>query len=220
MKKQDDFDWNTYSEGYERELHCFNLGDAPRDLKKLDRIAQSVEENNGELVFKDNLHPNNLEIYHQIHALGIKSVFECGCGCASNLISIKNIMPKVHVGGCDYSADQIELGYKYFKLKEYDFAKNLSVTDLTIPGAVDIFGTHELVFTSAVVMHLEHHRALAFLKNMKELSSEYVLLAENFSVAHNWDSLTQEAFPASEFDRLENKKYQPGILLLKRRGYE
>jgi len=211
MKKiNDDFGWDDYTEKYyEREMIDI--------LQKRDNhnmIVSGFTETDGELVFNDNLHGNWKEVYHQVYGLGVKSVFECGCGCAHHLINIKKIVPNVIINGCDYAQTQIDLGYKYYELEKYDFAKRLTVKDMTNSVGITDMGKHEFVFTQAVTMHLSYDKAKKFLINMRDLSSKYVFLVENVT-AHDYEDLITEVFP--EFDRVLNGRYISSGILLKRK---
>tara|TARA_R110001599_G_scaffold195269_2_gene391598 strand:+ start:28 stop:663 length:636 start_codon:yes stop_codon:yes gene_type:complete len=211
MKKlNDDFGWDDYTEKYyEREMI-----DILQKRDKHNMIVSGFTVNDGELVFNDNLHGNWKEIYHQVHRLGVKSVFECGCGCAHHLINIKKITPNVIINGCDYAQTQIDLGYKYYELEKYDFAKRLTVKDMTNSVGIADMGKHEFVFTQAVTMHLAYDKAKKFLINMRDLSSKYVFLIENV-MAHDYNDLINEVF--SEFERVRNSRYVSSGILLKRK---
>ena len=209
-KIKDDFVWDTYTKDhYEREMI-----EVIQKRDNQDMIVNKFSEVNGEIVFHDNLHNNWKEIYHLVHKLGVKSVFECGCGCAHHLININKITPNVEINGCDYAQSQIDLGYKYFDLHKYGFAKRLTVTDMVDGENIGSMGTHEFVYTQAVTMHLRLVKAKKFLYNMKKLSSKYVFLIENIT-AHNYESLIPEIFP--EFDRVMDGKYLDTGILLKRK---
>jgi hypothetical protein len=207
MKTQDDFNWETYTQDYySKDMEYEFIG------KKIPLIVSKVElDSEGELVFFDNLHANWKQLYYLIHKLKVNSIYECGCGCAHHLINNKIINPDLKINGCDYSQNQINLGFTHFKLDEYDFANNLKIVDMVNVKNVEELGKHEFVYTQAVTMHLSYERAKKFLYNMKELSSKYIFLIENHTV-HDYNSLINEVFP--EFRKIENSKYiDYGILL-------
>jgi len=212
-KNKDDYAWDTYTQIYEKQM---NDPSRPRSISKGGMLVTSFEEKDGELVFHDNLHNNWKEIYHQIHRLKIKSVFECGCGASLHLRNIKEIHPNVIVNGCDYSSSQINLGFKYYNIGDYEFSKRLVVKDLTNKYGLDNLGKHEFVYTQAVTMHLAYDKALKFLSNMKELSTKYILLTEN-PQHHDYNDLIAKALP--EYERIigENK-YNMNAILLKRKS--
>jgi hypothetical protein len=209
MKTHDDFIWENYSLRYGSEIQTEFLH------KGIDMIVSEVElDDKNELIFTDNLHPNWKELYHLIHKLKVKSIFECGCGCAHHLINSQKINPNLLVNGCDYSDSQIKLGVSYFGLEKYEFSKRLKVRDMTNIPDIESLGKHEFVYTQAVAMHLSDERVRKFLHNMSLLSSKYIFMIENVS-AHDWNSLIKEFFP--EFERvIDNKYIDYGILLKKR----
>lgn len=209
MKTTDDFDWNRYTQDYYgREIFSEYL------LKGIPLIISNFKhDNQNELVFLDNLHPNWKELYHVIHQLKVNSIYECGCGCAHHLINNQILNPNLTVNGCDYSYSQIKLGFIHFNLGRYQFSKNLNVVDMTTIEDVEPLGKHEFVYTQAVTMHLSHDKAKKFLNNMKRLSSRYIYLIENIR-AHDYDRLFEEVLP--EFKVTKGGKYiNYGFLLEK-----
>jgi hypothetical protein len=212
MKKQkDDYNWDTYTKtSYTREvLAAVNSG--------YDIIVKDFElDENGEVVILNDkgLHANSKEIFRIIHKLKVKSIYECGCGCAQTLIGNQIINPELEVNGSDYAQSQIDLGYKHFNLDKYDFHKRLKVIDMTNIENIDSLGTHELVYSHAVTMHLSYDRAKMFLLNMKKLSSKYIFMVEN-TTKHDYDKFITEIFP--EFERIIDNKYIPNGILLKRK---
>jgi hypothetical protein len=193
-KTKDDYDWNTYTQNnYEKELNIFlENGDGNGDGK--DMIIKNFTAKDNELIFKDNLHPNWKEIYHQVCNLKINSVFECGCGCAHHLINIHRINSNIDINGCDYLQSQIHLGKKYFNLEDYPFYNKIFVRDLSQLDAINEDKKYDFVFTHAVTMHLAYNKAKNMLINMGKLSSKYIFLIENWT-NHNYDNLITEALP-------------------------
>lgn len=210
MKLYDDYNWDTYTtDDYESQVFGRLLNE-----DKLDLIVNNFErDEQGELVFKDNLHHNWKEIYHLVDKFKVNSVYECGCGSGQHLINLRKLNPKILLEGCDYSQTQIDLGNKYFNLSSYDIHDKIYVMDMTkdIPDTVEKF---DFVFTQAVTMHLQHEKALKFIKNMGKLSAKYILLIENIA-SHNYPELIKEALP--EFEFVVDNKYAPTSLLLKRK---
>ena len=77
MKIQDCFNWDSYTKShYESEMSMLTK------KYNLDFIIDNFVLENEEIVFKNNLHNNWMELYHQIHKLKVSSVYECGCGNA------------------------------------------------------------------------------------------------------------------------------------------
>tara|TARA_R110001583_G_scaffold6053_3_gene31713 strand:- start:563 stop:1273 length:711 start_codon:yes stop_codon:yes gene_type:complete len=209
-KTTDDFTWDDYTEKhYEPEMF-----DILQTKLNLDMVITDFTETDGEITFNNRLHENWMELYYQVHKLGVKSVFECGCGCAHHLINIRKIMPGVDINGCDYAQTQIDLGYKYYDLESYDFANKLTVKDLTSSEGIKEMGKHEFVYTQAVTMHLAYDKAKKFLINMRDLSSKYVFLIENIN-AHDYEDLINEVF--YDFERIQDGRYISTGILLKRR---
>jgi len=208
MKITDDFNWETYPQHYEGEIHDnLNKHGNPMLLKNFIIL-------NGELVIEDNLHENWKEIHNQIFKLKVKSIFECDCGSAHGLMNNQKINPNLIVNGCDYSQSQIDLGHVYWGLGNYEFAKRLKVVDMTNVEDISSLGKHEFVYTQAVTMHLAYERAKKFLFNMKELSNKYIFLVENVTF-HDYNALIAEVFP--EFERIIDYKYINYGILLKRK---
>lgn len=209
MKEKDDFNWERYTElFYKKEMitHFINKN-IPIIINKF------TYDDNNEIIFNDDLHLNWKELYHQIHKLKVKSIFECGCGNGHHLINSQKINPNLIINGCDYSQSQIDLGKEYFNLNDYEFYNRLTVTDIINTKDISLLGKHEFVYTQAVTMHLAYDRAKKFLFNMKELSSKYIFLIENIA-AHDYDKLISEIFP--EFERIKTDKYINNGILLKR----
>jgi len=210
VKTQDCFNWDSYTESYyENEMSMLS------EKYNLDLIIDNFDIENNEIVFKNNLHNNWMELYHQIHKLKVSSVYECGCGCAHHLINIYKIDNNIDIGGCDYSQNQIDLGKKYFNLDSYPFKEKLKVIDLT-NDLYEIDKTYEFVFTQAVVMHLSYDRAKKFLSNIKKITNKYIFLIENINY-HDFNQLISEVLP--EFEKVDlDKKYVDYAILLKRKG--
>ena len=209
MKTQDCFNWDSYTKShYESEMSMLTKE------YNLDFIIDNFVLENEEIIFKNNLHNNWMELYHQIHKLKVSSVYECGCGNAHHLINIHKIDNTIDIGGCDYSQTQIDLGEKYFNLNSYPFKEKLKVIDLT-NDLHEIDKTYEFVFTQAVVMHLSYDRAKKFLSNIKKLTSKYIFLIEN-PANHDYNQLISEVLP--EFEKFDlDKKYIDYAILLKRK---
>ena len=202
----DCFNWDSYSKT-EYLPQITNMVSVENDML----VSNSYVEN-GEVCFKDNLHTNWKEIYHQVIKLKVKSVLEVGCGCTHHLINLHKLNSNLDLHGIDYSKDQIEIGYKLLNLDLYPFKDNLKVLDFTKP-LNDINEKYDLVFTQAVTMHLAHERAINFIKNMGTLSKSYIVMVENVN-HHDYDKLFKEALP--DFERVYDYKYLPTVFILKR----
>lgn len=202
----DCFNWDSYSKT-EYLPQITNIVSVENDML----VSKSYVEN-GEACFKDNLHTNWKEIYHQVIKLGVKSVLEVGCGCTHHLINLHKLNPNLDLHGIDYSKDQIDIGYKLFNLDLYPFKNNLRVLDFTKPLDT-VNEKYDLVYTQAVTMHLAHERAISFIKNMGSLSKSYIVMVENIN-HHDYDQLFKEALP--DFERVYDYKYLPTVFILRR----
>lgn len=198
IRECDEIYWPTYT-----NLHNKELSDLVQNDYKL--LADNYYFDETGVVFTDKLHPNWMELYNQIFELNPESVYECGCGTGQHLINIRKINSKVKLGGCDYSEEQLHLGCKRFNLDSYDFIDNLGVCDFSIPGECNKISQYELVYAHAVVMHLSTTNSINFLKNMKELSTKYILLIDTKYIGY--DGIIEEIFPISEYKRLTDFKY-------------
>lgn len=213
LKKSDDFNWDTYTGIYESVMNSDLVG-------KHDMIVSDYELVDGKVVFEGTLHANWREIYSRVHTLGVNSVFEVGCGCTHHLINIKNMNPEMTINGCDYSKSQINLGYKYFNLGDYDFHDRLTVKDMTVDDGITEMGQHELVYSQAVSMHLSHDKVKKFLVNMGKLSSKYLMMVENIC-CHDYLELFKELLPDFEVVQSFGEGiYIPNSVLLKRKDNE
>jgi len=209
MKTTDDFNWDTYTTEYERQI--------TRELEiedKLDFIIKDFTTDLDNIYFEDNLHSNWKELYYHVFKLKPSSVFECGCGCAHHLINISKILPHADISGCDYSQSQIDLGYKHYNLDKYEFNKKLFVQDLT--KSIDTTKKYEFVYTQAVMLHLSYERAKLFLANMARLSSKYIFFIENF-IQHNFYKMVEETLPEFEIINNKSKFLDNNFMLLKRK---
>lgn len=210
MKAYDDYNWDTYTtDDYESQV--FNT---LTQKDGLDLIVKNFSrDSHGDLVFEDNLHDNWKEVYHFVDKFNVKSVYECGCGSGQHLINLRIINPKLLIEGSDYSQSQIDLGKKYLNMSNYDIQDKLYTMDMTkdLPNNI---GNFEFVFTQAVTMHLQHSKALEFLKNMGKLSNKYILLIENIN-AHDYPKLIKESLP--DFEIVNEKKYINNTIILKRK---
>jgi SAM-dependent methyltransferase len=180
-------EWGNYSKDYDRSLKHNNHA----------ILVNNFTKENDKLTFNQNLHFCSEEIYQLVNHLKVKSVFDCGCGAGYHLLNIKKIFPEINVSGADYLQSQIEVGEKYYGLKHHEIRKNLKVKDLTLEEGIEELGKHELVYTSAVLMHLSRDLAYKLLKNMGVLSTKYIHIFENKS-AHDFTKLLGEALPDFE----------------------
>ena len=215
MKQRDDFNWNSYT----RDYYAREQEQSMRIYKLI--VEKNPEgpllDNDGNIVFDPKVHDNWKELYHRVHNLKVKSVFECGCGSGYHLINLHNLNTNLKISGCDINIEQIELGNKDFNLSSYPFFDKIKILDFTDSEKVKDLETFDFVFTQAVTMHLRHDKAVKFLKNMASISNKYIFLIENKN-AHNYPSLLAEAIPNFELVNFD-KSYVTDdyVYLLKRR---
>lgn len=214
MKKYDDFDWDKYT-----EVHYLNEIDIMVREGYDFKIKNSYVEN-GELVLKEILHPNWLAIYSFIVKNNISSVFEAGCGGCYHLYNIKKLLPEIVVAGCDISSKQIEYAAKLLDIPK-DILDNVKIFDFSTRA---IFNydfprkSYDLVYTQAVLMHLENKKAIRFIYNMKELANKYILMLENQSYEHDFKVLFDQSTILDEFDILDMAYNDVECMVLKRRN--
>lgn len=209
MKKlYDCFNWDNYT----RSDYFSQIVDTV--MKENTMIISEPIIENGEPIFKDNLHTNWKEIYHQVIKSKAASVLEVGCGCAHHLINLHKLNPNLELHGIDYSQEQIDVGYKLFSLQDYAFKKNIKVQDFT-KDIGDVQPQYDVVYTQAVTMHLAHERAIRFIKNMGKLAKSKIVMVENIT-HHDYDQLFKEALP--EFERVYDYKYLPTVFILNRKS--
>ena len=155
MKEKDDNIWSDYTKEYMRQI-IENYRDGKGlfldDIGMMDKYV--------------------IGIYDVIEELNPKSILECGCGGCYNIKNLRTILPEAEVHGFDVSEEQLSFGMWFCDIG-WD---GLSIMDITkdYPDR-----TYELVFTNAVIMHLSTDNAIKALKNMKRMTSKYILLQEN-----------------------------------------
>lgn len=190
MKKNDDFNWNEYTEiSYLKEI----------DVMENDGYDFKVNKStvvNKQLILEDKLHPNWVAIYSSIIESNVASVFECGCGGCYHLYNINKLLPTIKVGGCDISEDQIKRASKALEIPE-SITRLIKLCDFS--QELQFEEKYEFVFTQAVIMHLSYDKAVRFINNMKKLSSKYIMMVENQS-EHNFNDLLRESSVLDEFD--------------------
>ena len=207
MKTKDDYDWSRYTRTYLWEI------DHIRKDEQLDFLVQKSHVEGNELVFEDPLHENWKELYFQIHRLRPRSVLECGCGGCYHLYNIRKLMPDVEVNGCDLLASQIETAAAGKLQVPEDIRRRVIVTDFSEPAAPVVIGRKfDLIYSHAVIMHLQHAKAVQFLKNMMELAGQYVLLVENPAL-NDFPAIFADAAIESHFTRSPANRFVPfGVL--------
>lgn len=209
MKQNDEYIWQNYTQEYKDQL---------LDVKNIDRQDFFIErfevDDDGNIEFFDNLHPNWKEIYSIAYSLQPKSILECGCGAGYHMKNLMTILPKYPVvHGVDLLRSQIEFSKEFSQLPESMY-ENICVMDMTKEKPAR---PYEFVFSQAVIMHLSTENAIAFLNNMKLTSSKYVFLVEGVKNHEDWFGLVKSVFTEDEWDlKIIGKYIDYGILLTKK----
>lgn len=192
MKEKDEYIWENYTNEYTAQLKQIKRDDSQ------DFFITEFEEKNGEIVFKDNLHPNWKELYSTAYELNVKSLFECGFGGCYHLKNMSKIMPNATISGTDLLQTQMDFGINYSKIPD-SIKKNMCIMDFSEKNLKHDVGQHEFVYSQAVVMHLNTERGKQFLKNMGKISSKYVFLMEGYKNHENFFDMVKECLPNFEF---------------------
>jgi len=208
MRDQDEYDWYTYTKRFCEE----QITTSP-----FNHLVKNFSITRGELNFHGNICPNHAEIYYQAYSLGVNSVYEAGFGAGQHLINIYEILREAGreptVGGCEISEEQLDMGMRLFNIDKYDFLANLQIIDFSVPLFPDEIVKYDFVFAHAVTMHLSRNNCKVFLENMKQISSKYIFLVENFRSQH-YDELFAEIFP--DYTKTITSRFIPyGVLLTK-----
>jgi 2-polyprenyl-3-methyl-5-hydroxy-6-metoxy-1,4-benzoquinol methylase len=206
MRNKDDWDWNEYTiQDYMKQIievyrdKLFDYFISPDGLVYSD----------GEIEFKDNLHPNCKEIYSLAYNLQPKSVLEVGCGGCYLLKNMRRILPDADIHGMDISKKQVDLGIWFSQLPP-DIVSNISIMDITSHTQNKTF---DFVYTQAVIMHMSTDRAIAALKNIKKIANKHVVLIEG-RFHSNWVEMVGGIFDGWELSH-PRRFPQDGILLTK-----
>jgi len=202
-KQEDEYNWKNYTPEYSDQLRGMVKNDG------FDFFVKNYEIINDNPVFHDNLVSNWKEIYSLIYKINPKSIFEFGCGACYHLRNIMTLCPEIKVSGADYLGTQIEFG-KEFIPEGMEFPKNVSVRDLT--EDVSDIPKSELVYSQAVVMHLNSEKAVKMMQNMGEVAEKYIIMVEGVRNHENWYELVNYALPDWKMT-LTNNYIDYGIIL-------
>lgn len=207
-KPVDDYDWPSYTQIYSKQTSDM-LAEKTEFL-----VKDSYVENN-KIVFKDALHQNWKELYKQAVELNVSSVFECGCGPGYHLYNIRTLKPSIQVFGGELLQTQLDFGRNEMKIPS-DLYDSIDLVDFSVPCASCLFNyKYEFVYTQAVTMHLNHEKAVEFIRNMGNISSKYVFLMENWN-NHDYPALLKESGVLNVFsyEKVQGE-HQTYILLTK-----
>jgi hypothetical protein len=169
---EDEYNWAVYTKEYSNQVRQMEGDKHPGS----DFLVKNWKEQDGTIVYQDNLHPNWKAIYSEINRLKPKSVYECGCGGMYHLKNIKTLFPDVEVHGCDLLQTQINFGKDKFEVGD-DILQNVTVGDFSAADTSSL-GKYNFVYSHAVMMHLSRQKALLFLKNMLTISDRWVYFIE------------------------------------------
>jgi hypothetical protein len=170
---EDDFDWNRYHLEYLKQVE----GQEESLTLRLTSGDWSLQEGEISLRAEKPLHPNHKLLYETILELGPQSVLEAGCGGGDHLHNLALLLPHANIRGVDRSLGQLET----LRRRNPEVAGWASVMDLTLPAPRSLTES-ELTFTQAVVMHIQtgsSHKVALW--NLFHLSTQYVLLMENWA---------------------------------------
>jgi SAM-dependent methyltransferase len=209
-KLVDDYDWPNYTDIYARQT-------ADMQAEKTDFLVKNsyVENDKDVIVWKDNLHQNWKELYTQATQRKVVSVFECGCGPGYHLYNIRKLMPWMEVYGAELLQSQLDFGRNTMGIPE-DLYETIEIVDFSVPCASCLFNfKYEFVFTQAVTMHLNHDKAIEFIRNMANISSKYIFLMENWN-NHDYPTLLKESGILNVFSyEMIKGEFQTYLLLTK-----
>jgi hypothetical protein len=207
-KPHDDYDWPEYTKIYAKQT-------AEMMSENNEFLIKNSFLDGDTIIFKDALNDNWKELYKQVITLGVNNVFECGCGPGYHLHNIRTLKPSVQVFGGELLQTQLDFGRNTLGIPE-DLYNNTELVDLSIPLASCLFNNkYEFVYTQAVTMHLNHEKAIEFIRNMANISSKYVFLMENWG-NHDYPNLLQESGVLNVFEsEMIKGEYQTYMLLTK-----
>jgi len=210
----DDFDWDNYTQSYQRRLKDNESQYRTISTKSqlsFDTATGKVKSEGAPIPPRQNL------ILEAIGLLAPSSVHEIGCGSGDNLANGMILFPKIRYTGGDRGHTQLELALS----RHPQLKGQIGMQDITMPYS-HLWPQADLVYTSAVTMHIHtavsHFVALA---NMVRMAESYVLLIENWQ-CHNYVQDIQNMFKGGHLDwsslyihRLDGSTGARGILLSK-----
>lgn len=188
----DEYHWPKYTKEYAAQMK--GIEEAPHLRRSF--VVKNSRLTDGGFEFKDNFHPNWMQLYTSVYECSPNSVFECGCGALYHLHNIKTFFPHIEVHGCDLLQSQIDFGAQKFGISD-DILNNVSVIDFSSESATDGLPKFDFVFSHAVMMHLSQKRAKKFLHNMLKIAKKNVFFIEGDQ--HNYVSILQELGLADKF---------------------
>lgn len=105
----------------------------------------------------------------------ISSVIEMGCNVGANLYAIHKINPDIRLAGVDFNESAVHYGLQKFGAENIQAdLETMSLYDINkIPGK-----SYDVVFTSAVLMHLPPDNLNIVLKNFKRIACKFIIHLE------------------------------------------
>ncbi len=201
--RSDEFNWANYSDIYSKQI--LEL------MQKHDLFVTSIDHNDDGLVFHDNLHDNWKDLYNLIYQLNPKSVYEVGCGSGQHLDNIHTILPFCELHGCDISLNQLNFGRHELYISQFIFA-NVTVDNFDLLDISDMLGKYSVVYSHAVLMHLNPVRALNILRKMLSIANKYVIFIET-THKNNFGKFMKQI--GKEYSVTKPTKYNTNIQLIK-----
>ncbi len=197
----DEFNWKTYPEEYSKQM--LEL------MKEHDLFVTSFNHDKNGLVFHDNLHNNWKELYNLIYQLNPRSVYEVGCGSGQHLCNIKKLLPNCELYGCDINSQQIDFGKNILSIDESIF-KNITIDKF---DELETNHKYDVVYSHAVLMHLNPIRALTILRKMLSMANKYVVFIERVH-KNNFGKFMKQI--SLEYNVTKPTKYNTSIRLIER----
>lgn len=215
--KVDDFNWGKYHMGYRRQI--MNITNEFTLVLSKDEY-QII---NGKILLDPMLlplNPNHKLLYETIYHLNPKSILEVGVGGGDHIHNLHLLLHEAKFYGLDIAQNQID-----FFLSRHPDLKNickLAVEDVTRKDILNTFEKVDLVYTQAVLMHIRRgNRHIGALKNMFNISSNYIVLMESWARHNFFDDITkisQECdFPWPELNIYKNDSGEQILMILSRK---
>lgn len=115
-------------------------------------------------------HPHRAIITSMLKGVGIKSLFEIGCGPGANLMRIVKEIPGLQLGGCDVNADAIKLAKETFAGGRFyvDKGNDTMLSDKSV----------DVVLSDMALIYVGPMKIRSYIREMKRIGRLYVLLCE------------------------------------------
>jgi len=157
--------WQTFPKAYR---------DAVRQFEQTGQFTLRLSEGQG-LDVRPPLHPNARLLLATIAGLAPRMVLEVGSGSGDNLHNLTVLLPGLEAFGLDWMPEQVAFALE----RSPDMADRIWQADIADPRFVAT-PTYDVVFTHAVLMHLEG-RVETGIRNALGLSHRYFVGVENWT---------------------------------------